>query len=308
MADQLSRPIRAAGGVVWRLTSIEAGNAGVEVALIHRPRYDDWSIPKGKLATGESDLEGALREVLEETGYRVRPGRELGEVRYLKTADGVPREKVVRYWSMEAIGGGFTPGREVDELRWLPLAEARAALTRSSDREVLSRFEQGPVLTRTVLMVRHASAGSRNRWNGDDRLRPLDETGWEQAHELVRIISRFDVEELISADYLRCVQTLEPLGESIGLPVREEPLLSESGFSGHERRAAGLVRRLTRKFRSAAVCSQREVIPGLLERLAKDDGLELPEPFIAKKGSVWALSFDGERLCGIHYIAPPKTS
>jgi 8-oxo-dGTP pyrophosphatase MutT (NUDIX family) len=308
LADQLSKPIRAAGGVVWRLTSLDAGNAGVEIALIHRPRYDDWSIPKGKLAAGESDLDGALREVLEETGYRVRLGRALGEVRYLKTADGVPREKVVRYWAMEAVGGGFTPGREVDELRWLPLPEAHHALTRPTDREVLSRFAEGPVLTRTVLVVRHASAGSRSNWNGDDKLRPLDETGWEQAHELVRVISRFDVEELVSADYLRCVQTLEPLGESVGLPIREEPLLSQSGFPGHERRAARLVRRLTQKARASAVCSQREVIPDLIERLAAEDGLQLPEPFQAKKGSVWALSFDGERLCDVHYLAPPTTS
>jgi 8-oxo-dGTP pyrophosphatase MutT (NUDIX family)/phosphohistidine phosphatase SixA len=304
VADKL-KPIRAAGGVVWRATSLNAGKAGVEVALIHRPRYDDWSIPKGKLGAGESELEGALREVLEETGYRVRPGRELGQVHYQKSTEGIPREKFVRYWAMEAVGGAFTPSREVDELRWLPLAEAQDALTRSSDREVLHRFADGPIITRTVLVVRHASAGSRSDWNGDDRVRPLDEDGWEQSHELVRLISRFDVEELVSADCLRCVQTFEPLSESIGLPIREEPLLSETGFQDGD--AVRLLRRTMQKVRAAAVCSQREVIPALLERLAGDDGVELPDPFEAKKASVWALSFDGERLCGLHYFAPPKT-
>jgi 8-oxo-dGTP pyrophosphatase MutT (NUDIX family)/phosphohistidine phosphatase SixA len=303
VADKL-KPIRAAGGVVWRATSLNAGKAGVEVALIHRPRYDDWSIPKGKLAAGESDLEGALREVLEETGYRVRPGRELGEVHYLKNTEGVPREKFVRYWSMEAVGGAFTPSREVDELRWFPLAEAEDALTRSNDRDVLHRFADGPIITRTLLVVRHASAGSRSDWNGDDRVRPLDDTGRDQSHELVRPISRFDVEELISADYLRCVQTLEPLSESIGLPIREEPLLSETGFEGDD--AVRLLRRTVQKVRAAALCSQRDVIPQLVARIARDDGVELPETFEAKKASVWALSFDGERLCGLHYFAPPK--
>jgi 8-oxo-dGTP pyrophosphatase MutT (NUDIX family) len=83
VAEVKRSPIKAAGGVVWRLAS-DADGARVEVAIIHRPRYDDWSIPKGKLAPGESQLEGGIREVMEETGYRVQPGRSLGEVRYLK--------------------------------------------------------------------------------------------------------------------------------------------------------------------------------------------------------------------------------
>src|ERR671923_852052 len=125
MTEDLNGTIRAAGGVVWRPVTETSGGSNVEVAIIHRPRYDDWSIPKGKLATGETELEGALREVFEETGQRVRPGRTLGEVRYLKAnSHSRPREKVVRYWAMQAIGGAFSPSREVDELRWLPLEQA----------------------------------------------------------------------------------------------------------------------------------------------------------------------------------------
>src|ERR687895_2748251 len=118
------RPIRAAGGVLWRPTSDNDGQ--VEVAVIHRPRYDDWSLPKGKLAPGEPTLDGAVREVLEETGYRVRVGRPLGETRYLKVSGEEERLKIVRWWAMEAEAGGFSPSREVDELRWLPLGEAEA--------------------------------------------------------------------------------------------------------------------------------------------------------------------------------------
>ena len=109
-------PIQAAGGVVWRVGEGENGGQ-MEVAIIHRPRYDDWSLPKGKLAPGESHIEGAVREVLEETGFRVQPGRTLGEVRYLKESGGGAREKVVHYWAMRAISGGFSPNREVDRLR-----------------------------------------------------------------------------------------------------------------------------------------------------------------------------------------------
>src|SRR5688572_5809489 len=121
---EVSSVIRAAGGVLWRLPP-EPRNGGpeIEVAVIHRPRYDDWSLPKGKLAKSESFIEGALREVLEETGFRVKLGRSLGEIRYWKNVGGTEREKVVRYWAMQQDGGTFSPNNEVDELRWLPLAE-----------------------------------------------------------------------------------------------------------------------------------------------------------------------------------------
>jgi len=129
--------IQAAGGVVWR--DAAAGD-GIEVAVIHRPRYDDWTLPKGKLASGESHLEAALREVLEETGQRVEPGDFLGEVRYRKESKRGVRDKVVRYWAMRALGGGFTRNREVDRLEWLTPDTACRVLTRKTDREILERF------------------------------------------------------------------------------------------------------------------------------------------------------------------------
>jgi 8-oxo-dGTP pyrophosphatase MutT (NUDIX family) len=131
--------IRAAGGVLWR----QADGSGVEIAIIHRPKYDDWTLPKGKLADGEDFVEAALREVFEETGYRVRLGAALGEVGYTKTnSDGVPRPKVVRYWAMEALSGEFAPNKEVDELRWQSIDGAADVLTRDSDREILKRFRE----------------------------------------------------------------------------------------------------------------------------------------------------------------------
>lgn len=302
--QKLDGAVRAAGGVVWRAAGNGSQGMEVEIAIIHRPRYDDWSIPKGKLAAGETSFDGALREVFEETGYRVRPGRTLGEVRYMKQ-NGARREKVVHYWAMQAVGGAFTPSREVDDLRWVALDEASEALTRDSDREILERFNSGPVLTRSVLLVRHASAGSRSEWKGADRDRPLDETGHRQAGELVRLLSRFDVQELVAADYMRCVQTLEPLGKSVGLPIRQEPLLSEEGFAGREEEAVKSIRELGTNGDSVAACSQRQVMPDLLERLAAEDGVELPR-VRSKKGSVWALSFDGRRLCGAEYFPPPR--
>lgn len=124
-------PVRAAGGVLWR-----PADGTVEVALVHRARYDDWSLPKGKLDHGETFAEAALREVEEETGHRGELGPELGDVRYVHRG----RDKVVRYWAMRARDGAFLPGAEVDELRWLAAERAAAQLTYDRDRDVLARF------------------------------------------------------------------------------------------------------------------------------------------------------------------------
>ena len=234
--------IRAAGGVLWRTAADADGPAAIEVAIIHRPRYDDWSLPKGKLAAGEREVDGAIREVLEETGYHVRLGRSLGETRYLKVDSAVGRQKVVRWWAMEAASGGFGPTREVDELRWLTLGEAHDLMTRDMDRDVLDRFVRGSSTGRMVLLVRNGSATSRNAWEGDDRLRPLDPCGWAQADELVRLLAHFDPSDIRAADVVRCQQTVQPLASALGLPVTEEPLLAEDGFASDEAAAATVVR------------------------------------------------------------------
>src|SRR3990172_8766795 len=113
-----AEPIPAAGGVLWRGSRGAKGESKVEIAVIHRPRYDDWSLPKGKLARRESALAGAIREVREETGFKVRVGPSLGETGYLKVLAGAERPKVVSWWAMRAKTGEVVPGREVDELRY----------------------------------------------------------------------------------------------------------------------------------------------------------------------------------------------
>jgi len=298
--------IHAAGGVVWRTKSVNEEPSDVEVAIVHRPRYDDWSIPKGKCGRGEPIVECAIREVFEETGYRVRLGRYLGEAHYMKVSAGEERPKVVYYWSMRADGGLFTPTQEVDGLRWLSVDEARPMLTRSTDRAILDRFAEGPVFTSTVLLVRHASAGSRSDWVGDDRARPLDSKGLEQSEQMVRLLSRFGVGRIVSADFVRCVQTVEPLSEAIGIPIEEEPLEGELGYPGNEAAALEFVRSVGSPESAVVISSQGGVIPDVLERLAKEDEFDLPADFEAKKGSTWALSFEGQRLAAAEYFPAPE--
>lgn len=126
--------IEAAGGVLWRQRGEQR-----HFAIIHRPKYDDWTLPKGKLDPGETHEEAALREVAEETGFSAELGAGLGDTVY-EHAD---RPKRVRYWSMRAVGGRFRPNSEVDDLRWVPLDDARRLLSYDRDRAVLDRFVEG---------------------------------------------------------------------------------------------------------------------------------------------------------------------
>lgn len=302
--------VRAAGGVLWRPAA--AGPDGVEVALVHRPRYDDWSHPKGKLEPGEHPLTAAGREVLEETGARAVAAAALPTQRYqVRSADG-PVDKTVRYWAMRAEGGEFEPGEEVDQLAWLPPETASKRLSYPRDHGPLAAFLQLPPAVATVLVVRHATAGSRSVWLGDDRLRPLDADGCAQAAALGVALPAFGVTRVLAADLSRCVETLRPLADRVGVPVDLEPGLSEQTYrpAAAERR----LRELSRDPGAVAVCSQGGVIPDLVGRLLRADGVRPTRAgdtardgarVPARKASVWALGFVAGRLVAADYLARP---
>jgi len=129
----LSDVVLAAGGVVWRREK----SGPVEVLLVHRPKYDDWTLPKGKLDDDESAEEAAVREVEEETGFQVELGAELPSTDY---HDRYGRPKNVRYWVMDVTGGEFQPNKEVDGVKWLPVEHAKRELSYPRDREILDAF------------------------------------------------------------------------------------------------------------------------------------------------------------------------
>ncbi|GAA0383381.1 NUDIX hydrolase [Acrocarpospora corrugata] len=277
--------VRAAGAVIWR-----GDERDPEVAVVHRPRYDDWSFPKGKLKPGEHVIAAALREVAEETGLRILLGRALPPVHYLK--DG--RLKRVDYWTAQAVGIGgledLEAVEEVDQVAWLNLDAARRRLTYEWDAGLLRALTAAPLRTTPVILVRHAQAGSRQDWKGDDDRRPLDHAGAAQAETLATVLAGYAPAALVTSPSKRCTQTLKPYATSSGLPLRKEKLLTETHFEPRE--TLRLVRKLDEP---AVVCTHGKVVPGLLDGLCEhrcgDTHL--------RKGAFAVIHRDGDRLVSV---------
>jgi 8-oxo-(d)GTP phosphatase len=217
-----------------------AGPDGEEVLLVHRPRYEDWTFPKGKAYPGEADEQTALREVEEETGLTCMLGDELPSTRY---RDSRARSKVVRYWTMRVESGSFEPHREVDEVRWVPRPKAEESLSYDRDHEVIR------AVLPPLLVIRHATAGDSDEWADDDARRPLDERGQRQAAGLVAQLAPFELERIVSSPFDRCTQTVEPLAAALGLDVEVSEELAEG--AGDERVRSLLVEL---RERATAVC------------------------------------------------------
>jgi 8-oxo-dGTP pyrophosphatase MutT (NUDIX family)/phosphohistidine phosphatase SixA len=292
--------VLAAGAVLWR-----PGPRGVEIALVHRPKYDDWSFPKGKLDPGETMPFAAVREVAEETGQSARLGPAIGDVRYT-VPDG---RKLVRYWAAEAGGGDFHPGPETDELRWVDAGSAGELLTYPHDVEVLERFVEVGTPASTIALVRHAKAGNRSQWSGDDEQRPLSGAGHEQAQQLDLLLGLFGPNRIVSAPPLRCRASVEPLAQRLGLPIDDEPLFGEAAYWDDPAAGLARLRELASLPEVTVVCTQGGVIPDLVGTLATGaqiPGLE-PDDLPAKKGSTWLLTFGPDaKLRTADYYARPS--
>ncbi len=294
-AVPVSKAVFAAGAVLWR-----PGDDAPEVAVIHRPRYDDWSLPKGKVDPGETEPVTAVREVAEETGYAAHLGRRLAAVTYPVDQS----TKKVRYWTARAIGGEFSPNSEVDELKWLPISEAIKAVGYPHDRKVLRRFKKLPADTKTVLIVRHGTAGSKSRYKGDDRNRPLDKHGRAQAESLVGVLLSFGAERLYAADRTRCHQTIAPLAEVLGVDISSEPLLTEEAYAENRKASRNRFVEIATAEGTPVICTQGKVIPDLISWWCERDGVR-PDKSRNRKGSTWVLSLYDGRLIAADHIGSP---
>lgn len=298
-----TRILHAAGAMLWRPACPGSADGTVEVAVIHRPRYDDWSLPKGKVDPGETAPVAAVREVLEETGHHAILGRRILIVTY-PIDQGI---KKVHYWAARSTGGAFVPGDEVDNLVWLPVAEAMKKLDYTQDRKVLRQFAKQPADTHTVLVVRHGTAGSKAHFCGDDAKRPLDKKGRAQAEALVDQLLSFGTTSVYAADRVRCHQTVEPLAAELDVAIQNEPSLTEEAYDKNPKHGRRRVLRIATQEEIPVICSQGKVIPNLIAWWCERDGVR-PDKSRNHKGSTWVLSLRADRLVAADHIGGALTA
>ena len=307
MADPEPGEIQAAGAVVWR-----AGEEGIETALVHRPRYDDWSFPKGKAFAGEHVLLTAVREVAEETGTRVALGRRLATTQYL-TSGGPKR---VDYWAGRPVSPGtFIPGDEVDDLSWLPLGAAADQLSYAHDVAVLEEFAAGPADTAPVILIRHADAVGRKAWrqagHTDDLTRPLSVKGEAEAQALGQILCCYAPGRVISSGTQRCLATVGPYAARTGAMVETAPVLTVGGAAADAGGAAadaggadweppGAARQWIAGIVAAGepvvICAHGENLSWLVAEACAVMGAQVPGGPPLRKGAFWVLQVSDGRL------------
>jgi 8-oxo-(d)GTP phosphatase len=300
--------VRAAGAVVWR-----PAGSGSQIVLVHRPKYDDWSFPKGKLEPGEHVLLAAVREVAEETELEVTLGRRLAPVQY----DSGEVAKRVDYWvaSVGTAPSAFEPNSEVDEVAWLPASRAGTWLSYERDLATLAGFRAGPWQTVPLILLRHASAGSKSDWPKSDMSRPLDSAGTEDALALARLLRCFGAGRVVSAPAERCVATVRPYAASIGGVVEIEAAFHVPGSSQDGRpevdgvaaeggAAAAAMARLVADRRPVVICAHRENLPTLLAAAFAALGQHVPPGKPLRKGEFVVLHRAAGKLAAVEQYHP----
>jgi 8-oxo-dGTP pyrophosphatase MutT (NUDIX family)/phosphohistidine phosphatase SixA len=256
--------IVAAGAVVVR--------KGPEVLLVHRPKYDDWSFPKGKLDPGEHITTAAVREVAEETGLDVRLGPRLSSQAY-RVRNGSVRPKVVHYWLARVVHdddvSAYRPNAEIDAVTWVPLDKAAETLTYSRDRETLAEAAAIRKKSHPLVVLRHGKASPRKQWTGDDRKRPLAAEGELQAETVVPVLAAYGVERVLSSSSKRCWTTVSPYADVADLEVEVTAELSEEDATPES--VERIVHELLLRREPVVLCTHRPVLPHVYQALGVRD-------------------------------------
>jgi 8-oxo-dGTP pyrophosphatase MutT (NUDIX family)/phosphohistidine phosphatase SixA len=280
------KPTLAGGAVVSRDDPIR----GIEVVLIHRDRYDDWTLPKGKLEVGESIPVCAVREVREETGVTIRLGVPLDTIRYQAGKAGL---KKVSYWVGTPLSSvPREPDAEVDEVTWLPVRTAMSRLTYAHDHFLVAQFLEQPATT-PLIIVRHAKAMDRKDWSRKDSARPVNSRGRRQAQLLVPMLSAYGVQRVISSTSTRCVSTMEPYARRRDLRIETYSQLSEEVGADDAKGVSRLMQKVRGSMlqggQPTVICVHRPVLPHIL------DALEMaPTTLVTGEFLVAHLTADGE--------------
>jgi 8-oxo-dGTP diphosphatase len=241
---------------------------GTEVVIVHRKRYDDWTLPKGKVEAGESLPVCAVREVHEETGVTIRLGVPLDSISYEAGNAGL---KKVDYWGGVVLDSvRRAPDAEVDVVSWLPVRAALSRLTYSHDHFLVQQHLEQPPTT-PLIILRHAKAMDRKDWSRKDSARPINARGRRQARLLVPILNAYGVTSLISSTSTRCVATMLPYAQQEELPIDTHRLLSEEEGENNAKGVGSLMRKIRaatlKTGESTAICVHRPVLPHILDAL-----------------------------------------
>ncbi|GAA2983869.1 8-oxo-dGTP diphosphatase [Microbacterium terrae] len=265
--------VYAAGGVLWRIV-----DERLHVLLIHRTRYRDVTLPKGKVDPGEMLAETAVREIFEETGIRVALGVPVGVSRYRLPSK---RTKIVHYWAAEATedairASAFVPNREIAALEWVPVKKARKRLSYPVDVEIIDHFlrlvDERVLRTFPLIVLRHAKALARDDWEGKDAARPLAPRGRKQAKAIVGPLLAFGANRIVTSPAERCMKTVKPLAAAVGRTPDTSKLISQDAWEVGESDARTVVGDLVRARRTAVVCSHGPVLPEILTEIALATG------------------------------------
>lgn len=297
----MSTEILAAGTVCWRRV-----NGVVMVLLVHRTKQQDVSFPKGKLDPGESMPQAAVRETLEETGLSVTLGVNLGMIHYRLPTGG---EKTVQYWAAEVTDAAvqvstFKPNSEIEALEWAPVGKARKLLSYAADRDIFDVFarlvERDAIDTFSVILLRHAKAEPRSAAFPEDRLRPLSDSGEDQAENLIPTLRAFAPARILSSNAERCMRTVAPLAHDMRKTVRVHEGLSQqawdAGDTAELRQAVGKV---VRKGKTAIICTHRPVLPDAAREIALATG-SLPGDYLREAAELPPAGFSVFHLSRMH--------
>ena len=266
----------AAGGLLWRIRKGE-----LQVLAVHRPSYDDWSWPKGKIRRGETLPECAMREIYEETGKHITLGPALPTLKYTLSSG---RPKVVKYWAVHATSPQhpalaarphykLAPKREIDKTRWMSVEQAMAKITMKADLKPLKALvklhQEGRLDTETFLIARHARAKRRSAWKHEDLSRPITGGGTRRAHQLIKLFSAFGVKNVTSSPAARCMSTVLPYAAVIGTKVKTYPTLTEDAHAKNPQATADTLNAVFDKPGNRVVCVHRPTMPTLLDAIAQ---------------------------------------
>jgi 8-oxo-dGTP diphosphatase len=261
--------IKAAGAVAWR----PRPDGSAEILLVHRARYDDWTLPKGKVEEGEFLPAAAVREVAEEGGAALALGRRLIRTRYKVSG----RPKRVSYWSgrVLAVDPAAVPNEEVDEIAWLGPDAARSRMSYRQDAEVLDDFEAASADTTPLILLRHAKAEPKSLWPDRDDARPLAERGRRDAAAAAILLACFAPRaEVYTSPTARCEQTVRPYAEAARVQVRSTKELHLSRTDNGD--CDAFLATVLAAGQPAILCAHRENLPALVAAAFR--GLGAAEP------------------------------